>query len=812
VRSNHAARGVLRVVAWAALTLALAAPGAGAAEVRIDVQYGFGGVARANCWSPVTVELSNDGPERQGLLLLTPADRRIAAAYPKRGSFIRLPQGSRQRYTLFWGDLGPGGTTPIAMFSGFTSPEPSVNYLDNNQTLMVVAGFPPGALGYLARVERTRLSRQPAGYSPQWSPPQQSVKGTIVPAHVQPRYLPESPLAYFQADLLVLGPLFASDMSPGTQAAITSWVRIGGNLVIIGGADAARLNDPFFRNLLPVEGLTASSVTLGTALRSFGISAGAPAAVTIGVPKPGAEVLAEAPGVPLIVRGRVGDGTVTFIAFDPTQAPVASSPGLEKLWLPLFNDRAFTYYSSIIGSGAAFYNQVTNIKQIKTPPLLMVIGFLGLYFLLLIPINHFLLARRKRRELAWLTTPVIVALFVAGAYAFGYNIKGPRLLVRQKTMIEAGEGAREGLAMSNFGVFSPARRAYDIRVGLRGALVGAADFNPYNYGYGRGPFAPEPGSGLVHDERDPWIERAQIAMWGMSIYSANGAVDMGGPVRASVSAQGLRPTGWIENDTKWTLKDAHLVAPGGGLRLRLGDIAPGKKCIIEQHQAPAPPPAPPRRRLPYRGPYPYEPDQSQSLEQIAISQLMPQRLKPEMGLLCRISPTPVPVDVGRACEYDTETVLLVRVPVAVAHGRVRLPLRTYAFETDRSMSGGGPTPILEQDPDIIYTFTPPSEASRLRVDSVDIYFDIPSFGTSPLCDVLMYDYRAQAWKAVGAVPQAPMKFAGGRGAMRGSKRLSVANAARFVGPTGKIKVQVRKRKGVPMVPLRNLDIVVSGQW
>lgn len=809
MKTSHAARGVLRVVVWAALTLSFAASAAGAAEVGIDVQYGFGGVARANCWSPVTVELSNDGPERQGLLVLTPADRRIAAAYPKRGAFIRLPQGSRQRYTLFWGDIGPGGTTPVAMFSGFTSAEPSVNYLDDNQTLMVVTGFPPGALGYLARVERTRLSRQAAGYSPQYAPPQQSVKGTIVPAYVQPRYLPESALAYFQADLLVLGPLFASDMSPGAQAAITSWVRTGGNLVVIGGADAARLSDPFFRNLLPVEGLTASSVTLRTGLQGYGISASTPAAVTIGVPKPGAEVLAQAPGVPLIVRGRVGDGAVTFIAFDPTQAPVASSPGLEKLWLPLFNDRAFAYYGNIVGSGAAFYQQVTNIKQIKAPPLLMVVGFLGLYFLLLIPINHLLLARRKRRELAWVTTPIIVALFFVGAYAFGYNIKGPRLLVKQKTMIDAGEGAPEGLAMSNFGVFSPARRAYDIRVGLRGALVGAAGYNPYNYPYGRGGFEPEPDSGLVHDERDPWIERAQIAMWGMGIYSASGAVDMGGPVRASISAQGLRPVGWIQNDTKWTLKDARLVVPGGGVRLRLGDIGPGEKCIIETRAQPDTPPAAARRASPYA--YAYRGEPTESLEQIAIAQLAPQKLKPELGLLCRISPTPVPVDVGRDCEYDSETVLLVHVPVATAHGRVRLPPKTYTPQIERPVAGA--VVPGQRDPGMVYTFIPPADVARLAVDSIDIVYDISApTATSPFCDVSMYDYRTQAWQGIGSVSRKALHTATGpRGQWMSfaSGRMQVANAARFAARDGKIKVQLRAREGVRIDAVGNLDIIVT---
>ena len=80
--------------------------------------------------------------------------------------------------------------------------------------------------------------------------------------------------------------------------------------------------------------------------------------------------------------------------------------------------------------------------------------------------------------------------------------------------------------------------------------------------------------------------------------------------------------------------------------------------------------------------------------------------------------------------------------------------------------------------------------------------------------MFMYDYRAQAWEKVGAVPQPAAKVVGGPGSMRvmrGLGRLSVTHAERFVGASGKIKIQLRKRQDVRSVHIWSLDISISGE-
>jgi hypothetical protein len=841
VKFPHAATGVRWGLAPALLALLVCAAAAPAADIRMEVRYGFDGVARINRWSAVTVELENVGRERDGLLLLAPLDRRFANAFERRVTAVRLPQGSRQRHTLFWNDPNGAGLTPAAIFAGYASREPQVNYIGEDQTFVVTVGFAPGALGYLARVQRVRLSAQSANVAAQGMPQR---AGNIVPAYVTPAYLPESPVAYFPVDMLVLGPVFASDLSPAAQAAIEEWVRTGGDLVVVGGADVARLGDPFFRELLPVEGLVASSTPIRAGLRGFGIAVSTPAAVVVGVPKPGAKVLAGEPGVPLVVRGRVGNGTVTFLAFDPTQPPVSAASGLEDLWLALFRDRERLYSLQEIagaseynpGLQSALYNDVTSIKEMQAPPLLMIVGFLTLYFLMLIPINHWALGRRGRRELAWVTTPVIVAVFFVGAYVLGYNIRGPRLLVNQRTIVEAGEGSPQGLALSTFSIFSPARRSYDIHVGLKDAVV--SETTSWNYGYGPyGPGGPVPsGAGLIHDEREPWVERAQIPMWGMKVYDACGVADMGGPIRGSVTRTATGFGGFVENGTKYSLRHVRLYVPGGKGGLQLGDMAPGMRIDIEQAaKAAAPPPARtsdvPGRRPQVRGPG-WRVNQWQqaaggmgSLQGAAVSALVPpQRLVSEVGLVGQIDETPVPIEVGRVAERDSQTLLVASLPLEVGQRHINVPAGTYAVKCDRP--SGGFSPVLARDPDAVFTFTPPLDLAHLKVTSVTVEYQLLAGGAAgACCDVLMLDAKAGAWHKVGSagsfdagrgpvmrIPPGgrPATIRGAPGAWGAPQRLKVARAGRFVAADGTIKVKMVKRPEVDQVTVSDLNILVEG--
>ena len=77
-----------------------------------------------------------------------------------------------------------------------------------------------------------------------------------------------------------------------------------------------------------------------------------------------------------------------------------------------------------------------------------------------------------RREWAWITMPVLIAVFAAGAYGFGAALRGLDVIVNEVAIVRGAPDATEGTAQVYLGVFSPSRHTYQLQV-PGGALLSA---------------------------------------------------------------------------------------------------------------------------------------------------------------------------------------------------------------------------------------------------------------------------------------------------------------------------------------------------
>ena len=71
-------------------------------------------------------------------------------------------------------------------------------------------------------------------------------------------------------------------------------------------------------------------------------------------------------------------------------------------------------------------NAVSQLASLALPPIGGLIAILGGYILLIGPLNYLVLKRLDRRELAWITMPVLIAVFAVSAYGFGTALRGTR--------------------------------------------------------------------------------------------------------------------------------------------------------------------------------------------------------------------------------------------------------------------------------------------------------------------------------------------------------------------------------------------------
>ncbi|HET7263679.1 MAG TPA: hypothetical protein VFL28_03350 [bacterium] len=152
-----------------------------------------------------------------------------------------------------------------------------------------------------------------------------------VDAYVGADALPSRWQEYTGVDLLVLRDLDPARLSDAQRAAVVTWVRLGGRLLVI-----ARPGVPlpaFLRPVLPARlGPVPMPAPAADLVARFGGTAPAgPVAAVALVPEPGAAVV-DAGGLTVIAGHAEGDGYVSVWGIDPTVPPLAEWDGRSRLW------------------------------------------------------------------------------------------------------------------------------------------------------------------------------------------------------------------------------------------------------------------------------------------------------------------------------------------------------------------------------------------------------------------------------------------------------------------------------------------------
>ncbi len=310
------------------------------AAPRIEVGLGFAGRCRPGFWAPLrAVGTAGAGGIRGRLKVVVPGDRHISGS------------GWATTYVL-----------PLALppYSAFDA---RLVVPIEERTAPIEVLLEEGGVVLAREVVRAQQLRAgealmlfAAGYARRPPPGLASLAPAFAMCEVEPRHLPEEPLAYDGVAAVVLALSSTSDMSDAQVAALRSWTRQGGRLVILGGPGLPAPLPPLMRDVLPVEieGETAASgFNMLSNRYGGGLAAGVPAVLIASNARSGASVLADEAGLPLVVSGREGAGEVVFCAFDPSSAPFSAWAGLGQLWkelVPREGDGRISGLKDIVGS------------------------------------------------------------------------------------------------------------------------------------------------------------------------------------------------------------------------------------------------------------------------------------------------------------------------------------------------------------------------------------------------------------------------------------------------------------------------------
>ena len=579
-------------VALAAAVLLLQADPAGA-QATLTVDAGLGGYYRGAHWLPVHVRLTNAGPPAR-----VTVEARMASGQPNSLNSVlpeqTLPEVANSRHTLYLRPRWAYSTVPITVEMrqpGRATIEsaPSSEMVQPGDWLVLGIGAGGEALKTLTTLRmKTDAARVPVGGTTRWI--------SVKVATEAPDDIPDRWQGLTAADLVVLGQVGEREFAPERMTAIRQYVEAGGSLVVVGGADHERLNTPFFQSLLPGR-LQDSAVAHGLPRGFPGAAernAGRSISYCVLEPSAGAEVLVPGENGPWLVRRRLGAGQVWFIPFDVLGPAWSNWSGATALWRWLLARRAGAVMVNALGvqedaaeswrygPGAAGWNPMDShlavapyaISLMDVPSFYLVAGFLLAYVIILVPVNYLVLKAIDRRELAWLTTPVIVAAFSFGAYAIGFGTRGGRSVLVRAGVIETHAGQPTGRYLSYLGLFSPRKARYRIAPAepAAGGSGGATLLSlPATDREGAAP--------VLRHASEVEVDGLAIDMWAMRVVRQDTLVPLGNGFSAELRSAGARWSGTIVNSSPLDLKDAAVVSDGRAALL--GDLKAGKSLSLQ---------------------------------------------------------------------------------------------------------------------------------------------------------------------------------------------------------------------------------------
>lgn len=420
-----------------------------ASEVELTIAAGYNGYFRGGQWIPVQINASNLGDDITGEVRVRTGDLSSIAGTTY-STPLDLPRGSRKQVFLY------------VSLEGF-SQDLQVELVDH--------------AGNVIRRANTRVRVVERGdvlYAVITASPLGAVDLTGVQPGIANAYqanwqiddVPPLAEALAGLDVILFHDVDTGTLSTEQMLALARWIRTGGHLIVAGG-DTWQRTTAAFQELLPVtlQGTTPldSSAALADYLKTEPAGLDVETTLTRASALPGARVMVASGDLPLIVRGSHGGGTVDFLAFDPNAEPIRSWRDKTHLWEALITSTGQRpSWASGFSSWSIAREATLTTTSTVLPTFMQLCGFLTLYIVLVGPANYLILRRLNRRELAWLTIPVLIAVFSVLAYTVGFNLRGNVATINRLSVARVWADSDEAEVHSLVGVHSPRRTDYDV--------------------------------------------------------------------------------------------------------------------------------------------------------------------------------------------------------------------------------------------------------------------------------------------------------------------------------------------------------------
>ncbi|MGH2441912.1 MAG: hypothetical protein ACRDFX_01965 [Chloroflexota bacterium] len=543
-------------------------------EVVMHVLSNFDDQFRPTAWVAINVTLANSGNAAVSGVVEVPD----LSSAPSQGLLqtystlyqapVTLPPGTSKRVTLYL----PGSDVGSGIVARFrvngrniaTARDEPFSFDAGRVSVGVLTGDPSSAVW-------VRQSR-PGGSSP-------------IVVRLNNQSLDLLPQALASLDVIALTHTASSTLDRNQFSTLEQYVRAGGTLLMVGGPDWQETLAPLPTGLVPGT-LSPSQPASGlSGLRALDGLAPKAGRTTLSVlSHPTGTVLASQGSVPLLVQSSYGSGRLLYLGFDPAVAPIASWSGsgrflthLMRLAAPEAMSRAGLTQASVQIPFLTGFEPTGNLEldlaslpAAALPPVLLFALLTVLYILVIGPGNFLLLRRLHRRELAWVTVPVLAALCIGATFGVAGRLKASTVLVNTIGVLRLDGSAIPHQLSMYAGLFAPVSGDYVMT--YNGPALPAAVTQVQNASQ---PTAPgDVQNGLqVQEGNQTQVRFLSMNKWSIGDVGLHTAVSIHGHIQSQlhIDADGYI-MGSVRNATHLPL--VHVAIIAGKSFVRLADLPP----------------------------------------------------------------------------------------------------------------------------------------------------------------------------------------------------------------------------------------------
>lgn len=504
----------------------------------LDLQMGFDNSYIVEKVTPMTATLTNNGEAFQGEFQV------------KVYTYENTDSGF-QKYALYSQklELPEGATKQVSMELGLNTVRRfmEVSLVDEGGNVVFQKHVPVDALSP-ETVAVGVLSEQPAQV--------QYLAGMNLSEKTSVFFLdrdtfPESQSVMENFAVLIIDDFDTATLGDAQKKALKNWVDNGGLLVLGTGVQAQKV----------LSGLDFVDVSLNGTQSVSGISAPDGTALSLSAPLTVAGISAEkasvkweANGTPLTSLMPYGGGYVLMNHFALGLAPFANMPEqtavLESLCRNLFPD-------GMANARVEIANQLRYVAD-RFPSVagnIMFVIFLvvGVYIVLAGPVMYIVLKKKDRRELGWITIPVLSVVFLVVVFVLAGRSTYQNGLLSTKAIVEMEEGSSVGEAQIAMAMKVPGNGDVTLESELPIPVQPQLDNGWYD-GNGK---AEEIDYKVTTGDGTNIVFYDNMA-WETNFVGASATLELGGSVTSNVAFDGEKVVGTVTNGTSVNFMDAYL--------------------------------------------------------------------------------------------------------------------------------------------------------------------------------------------------------------------------------------------------------------